>query len=260
MNKLAVITGASSGIGLSFSYKFAKEGYDLILVARSEDVLQDVAKTISKKHTVQVGTVVADLSVDGAADSLWKKISSENIDVFINNAGFGDLNDIVDADPKKLDAMIKLNITTLTRLSQLAAVVMKKRGSGSIINIASVLSFFPTPHGAVYGATKAYVLSFSEALAEELKGTGAYVTTICPGATATNFASQANMQDLAIMSGTLPTGDDVAEYGYEAFKKHKVIAVYGTRTKILSFVPRILPRAIMRALSGKAQASGSATR
>jgi short-subunit dehydrogenase len=253
MAKLAVITGASSGIGLSFAHKFASEGYDLIIVARSENSLQETAKTISAEKKVSVSVIAADLSVDNAAESLWAKLENEKIDVFVNNAGFGDIDDVVNADPKKLTSMIALNITALTRLSQLAAISMKKRGTGSIINLASVLSFFPTPHGAVYGATKAYVLSFSESLSEELKGTGVYVTAVCPGATNTNFAAQANMQDLNVMKGKLPTGDDVAEYGYDAFSKHKVVAVHGPRTKMIAFASRILPRTAMRSISARSQ-------
>ncbi len=253
MNKLVVITGASSGIGLSFANKFAAEGYNLIIVARNKNALQEIAKTISDEKKVRVSVITADLSMDNAADSLWSQLKNEKIDVFVNNAGFGDLDDVVNADPQKMTSMIALNITTLTRLSQLAAISMKKRGKGSIINLASVLSFFPTPHGAVYGATKAYVLSFSESLAEELKGTGVYVTAVCPGATNTNFAAQANMQNLDMMNGKLPTGDDVAEYGYNAFMKHKVVAIHGSRTRMIAFAARILPRATMRSISAKTQ-------
>jgi short-subunit dehydrogenase len=256
MSKLAVITGASSGIGLSLANKFASENYDLVIVARSENELRSIAKRISDKEGVKVSVVPADLSIDGAADKLWDRLKNETIDVFINNAGFGDLHDIVDADPSKLTSMIALNITALTRLSQLAAISMKKRGSGSIINLASVLSFFPSPHGAVYGATKAYVLSFSEALSEELKGTGVHVTALAPGVTNTNFAAQANMQDLGIMKGNIPTADDVAEYGYRAFVKHKVVAVPGLGNKATAHIATtILPRAMMRSISAKFQSA-----
>jgi short-subunit dehydrogenase len=256
MGKLAVVTGASSGIGLSLANKFAAENYDLVIVARNKSALQSIAKKISDEKHVKVSVISADLSVDGAADLLWDQFKNETIDVFVNNAGFGDLNDIVNADPSKLNSMIALNITALTRLSQLAAISMKKRGRGSIINLASVLSFFPTPHGAVYGATKAYVLSFSESLSEELKETGVYVTALAPGATNTNFAAQANMQDLGIMRGNIPTGDDVAEYGYRAFVKHKVVAVHGLRNKATAYIAtKILPRALMRNISARLQSA-----
>jgi short-subunit dehydrogenase len=254
MSKLAVITGASSGIGLSFANKFASEGYDLIIVSRSKDALQSIAKEISDKNKVKVSIIPTDLSLDGSADELWDKLKNVKVDVFVNNAGFGNSDDVVDANPQKLTSMIALNITALTRLSQLAAISMKERGTGSIVNLASVLSFFPTPHGAVYGATKAYVLSFSEALSEELKGTGVYVTALCPGPTRTNFAKQANMENLSIMNGNLPTGDDVAQYGYEAMLKHKVVAVHGLRTKINALVAsRLVPRATMRQISARIQ-------
>ncbi len=256
MNQVALITGASSGIGLSFAHKFASKGYDLIIVARNEAALSGIAKTIHEKNGVKVSVIAADLSLEGAADSLWAQLETKKIDVFINNAGFGDHGDIVNADPRRLQSMIALNITTLTRLSQLAAIAMKKRNHGSIINLASVLSFFPSPHSAVYGATKAYVLSFTESLSHELQGTGVYVTAICPGATKTNFAAQANMQGVSAMNGSnLPTGDDVADFGYIAFKKHKVVAVHGPRTKVIVFATRLLTRKLMRRLSARVQAS-----
>lgn len=253
MGKLAVITGASSGIGLSFAHKFAREGYDLVVVARSGDALKSLSQKISEESGVKVSVITADLSLANSADTLWEKLKNYKIDVFINNAGFGYLEDIVDADPEKLASMITLNITTLTRLSQLAAISMKKRGSGSIINLASVLSFFPSPHGAVYGATKAYVLSFTEALSEELKGTGVYAIALCPGATDTNFATQANMQDLGVMSGKLPTGDDVAEFGYAAFLKHQVVAVHGASSRANVLATKLLPRSLVRKISGRFQ-------
>lgn len=256
MNKLAVITGASSGIGASFAYKFGREHYDLIIIARNEKALEAIAKEIRDLNGVNVTVILADLSLPDAADTVWKQLKDTDIDVFVNNAGFGGLSDVVSADPQRLQSMIAVNVTTLSRLSQLAAISMKKRGTGSIINLASILSFFPTPHGAVYGATKAFVLSFSEALSEELKGTGVYVTAICPGPTATNFATQASMQDLSVMSGKIPTGDDVAEYGYKAMLKHKVVAVHGLGIKMGAFIaPRIFSRSVMRRLSGKIQSS-----
>ncbi len=256
MSKLVVITGASSGIGLSLANKYASENYNLIIVARGQKTLQEIAKKIREEHGVEASVISADLSLPGAADLLWQKMKHQKIDIFINNAGFGDLHDVVDADPSKLSSMIALNITTLTRLSQLAAISMKKRGVGAIVNLASVLSFFPSPHGAVYGATKAYVLSFTEGLSEELKGTGVHVTAICPGPTKTNFAAQASMQKLSVMNGNMPTGDDVAEYGYNAVAQHKVVAVPGLRNKVSTFIaPRILSRAILRRISGKVQST-----
>ncbi len=254
MKKLAVVTGASSGIGLSFANILASKGYNLIIVARDTKALDMLAHKLKSEHNTDVQVISADLSIEGSANALWSKIESQNIDVLVNNAGFGDLTDVVDADPSKLESMIALNITALTRLSQMAAISMKKRGAGSIVNLASVLSFFPSPHGAVYGATKAYVLSFSEALSEELRGTGVYVTALCPGATKTNFATQANMEHTDIMKGKLPTGDDVARYGYEAMLKHKVVAVHGLRTNVIAHVAtRLLPRGILSRISGNLQ-------
>lgn len=255
MTKYAVITGASSGIGREFTKLLAADGYDMLIAARDSKALRSLSKELAADHKTKVTALTIDLSEPGAAERLWKKLGAQKVDVFINNAGFGDYVDLVNASPETIERMVALNITALTQLSRLAAIAMKKRRSGSIVNVASILSFVPSPHNAVYGATKSYVLSFSEALSEELKGTGVSVTALCPGPTRTGFAAAAHMEKSSVMqSSRLPTGKEVAAFGYEAMKQKKVVAVHGAQTKLVSLVlPRILPRSAIRSIIGRVQ-------
>ena len=255
MPKYAVITGASSGIGLEFAKLLAADGYDMLIAARDSNALGVLAKQLAADYKIDVTPLTIDLSLPESPQQLWNKLGKQKVDVFINNAGFGDYVDVVQSDPATLERMIALNITTLTQLSRLAAIAMSKRGSGAILNVASILSFVPSPHNAVYGATKAYVLSFSEALSEELRGTGVSVTALCPGPTRTGFAAAAHMEKSSVMqSSRLPTGKEVATFGYEALKQKKVVAVHGAQTKFVSLVaPRILPRSAIRRIIEKVQ-------
>lgn len=251
MKKYAVVTGGSGGIGLAFAKLLARDGYDLLLTARDKSALKQVSAKLTKEHKVSVDYIALDLSQKGAADTLWEKTNSRSVDVLINNAGFGDYADVIDADWKKLEAMIDLNITALTRLSQLAGNSMVQQGSGNIVNVASIAAFFPGAKMATYYATKAYVLSFSEALSVELKTTGAKVTTLCPGPTATGFQQAAEADDVSFFKGNIPTADDVAAYGYKAMKKGKVIAVPGLMNRLQASA--MLPRSWKRNIVAKVQ-------
>jgi short-subunit dehydrogenase len=243
MRKYAVITGASSGIGLEFTRLLAADKFDLLIAARDEEQLEKIAIELRKKYSVNVVSVAIDLSELGAADKLWHATKDKQVDVLINNAGFGDLHPLLTADWEKLESMIALNITALTRLSQLAATKMKNTNAGQILNVASIASFFPGPGMATYYATKAYVLSFSEAIAQELAGTGVTVTALCPGPTRSGFQAAAAMENSPLMQGKLPDAKEVASYGFHAMKKNKVVAVHGLKNKITALIlPRILPR------------------
>lgn len=251
MNKLAIVTGASSGIGLAFARLLAADDYDLLLVARDNKALIKYTNELQKTYQINAEKVVMDLSKPNAANELWKKLNGRNPDVLINNAGFGDYAPVVEADSKKLTDMINLNITTLTTLSQQAAIRMKKQRSGNILNVASIAAFFPGPNMAVYYATKAYVLSFSEALSVELKTTGVKVTALCPGPTATHFQKTAHAENISIFQGKLPSAEEVAAYGYKAMKKGRVVAVPGLTNKLQSHA--VLPRSWKRNLVNRIQ-------
>lgn len=254
MGKFAIVTGASSGIGLEFAKILAEKSYDLLLIARDKKSLEDIATKLSVNYGIAVDVLSLDLSKHNSAEKVWTSVQGKHVDILINNAGFGDLTPIVSADWKKLEAMIELNITALTRLSQLSAIAMKKQNHGKILHVASIASFFPGPGMAVYYATKSYVLSFSEALSEELRDSGVTVTALCPGPTKTNFSTTASAGNSKLFQGNIPTAYDVALYGYRSLMNGKVVAVHGVKNKILAlFLPRITPRFMIRKIINSIQ-------
>lgn len=249
----ALITGASSGIGFELAKVLARENFDLILVARSLDKLEDLKKQLSSFNR-RVDVISMDLSVPGAASELHKKTQSLGltVDCLVNNAGFGEFGEFYKIDRQRQADMIHLNITALTELSHayLASMVQKK--SGHIINIASTAAFQPGPRMAVYFATKAYVLSFSEALSEELSETGVNVTAICPGPTESGFADAANLGTSDLFKNkSVPTSKDVAEFTWKAMKNKDVVAVHGITNWLLAQSNRLAPRAVVRKIAKK---------
>ena len=237
----ACITGASSGIGKEFAYILAKQGYDLVLVARRKQLLQEVKDTIMKKHKIQVTLIVADLTTK--TDLVAKQIL--DVDVLINNAGFGEYGSFTDSLHSA--EMVALNVASLTTLSRAVLPGMIARKRGGIINVASVAGFVPGPLMAVYFATKAYVISFSEALAEEVSGKGVTVSCLCPGGTKTEFFDVAKTQKLG-KRGMMASASDVAWYGWKAFTRGRVVVVYGFWNKVAVQLVRFLPRAFVRKL------------
>ena len=250
--KTALVTGASSGIGLAFAKLLAQEGYDLVLVARSEDKLRSLQEELIEKHGIQAFVFSHDLTEPDAPQTLFEQIQQNNLSVcmLINNAGFGDYGEFVESDWPKQQAMIALNVMALSHLSHLFLPGMIQRGAGGILNVASTAAFQPGPLMSVYFATKAYVLSFSEAIAAEVEGTGVNVSVLCPGPTQSNFAQAAEMGKVAeqdgLSSDKLPSAEEVAKYGYEALQKGQVVAVHGTVNKALTFSNRLMPRALIR--------------
>lgn len=249
----ALVTGASSGIGRELARLHAAAGGDLVLVARRADRLAALAAELTAAHGVTVHALPADLTAEGAADSLLAAVTARGIavDVLINNAGFGG-GGAFDARPAGLDeAMVRLNAEVPVALCRRFLPAMRARGSGRILNVASIVAFAPGPGMAVYAASKAFLLSFSEALAEELSGTGVTVTAFCPGLTATEFHAAAGY----VGEGrTIPGGHDartVAEAGYAAMREGRRIAFAETSTAIASAVPRLLPRRLVTALVGR---------
>ncbi|HET8706878.1 MAG TPA: SDR family oxidoreductase, partial [Pseudomonadales bacterium] len=193
----ALITGASSGIGLELAKLFAKDGHGLVLVARRENALEQLAQTLRTQHNVAVDVIAMDLAVSGAAEKLVAEINVRNrqIDVLVNNAGFGTNGNFAESPLSGWQQMMQLNMVTLTELTHLLLPGMRERRFGKILNISSVAGLQSCPNFAVYAATKAYVLWLSEALREELAGEGISVTTVCPGATATDFHRVANNEN-----------------------------------------------------------------
>lgn len=253
-----LITGASSGIGLELARVFAANNHNLILVARSTDKLEALKTEIEQKSEVVAEVISADLSKPESAEILFETIKNKNmhVDILVNNAGFGDHGLFLNSVSKRNDDMITLNILTLTKLTRLFLPSMVSNKYGKILNVASTAAFQAGPLMGVYYATKAYVLSFSEALHEELTGTGVTVTALCPGPTESNFMSAANAADVPLLdSMSIPTSKDVAEYGYKALMNEEVVAVHGILNGVLakgtSFVPRFLLRKVVKRLQSK---------
>lgn len=252
MTKTALITGASKGIGLALAHVFAKEKHNVILVARSEDQLRALQQELTEKYEVDAVVLSHDLTNQAEIQQLFDQVQQQGltVDVLVNNAGYGDYGEFAAADWDKLDGMIKLNILALTQLTKLFLPGMIQRGYGKILNLGSTASFQPGPRMAIYFASKAYVLSFSEAIAAETEGTGVSVTVLCPGPTQSNFGQVAGMSEIALMgdvtSDKLPSAQEVAEYGYQALQKGEVVAVHSWVNKILTFMPRLTPRKVIR--------------
>lgn len=244
MNKTVLITGASSGIGLEFATLFAKDGFHLVLNARNESRLQEIANELTTKYGVKITVAAKDLSIPESADELTSELASAGIevDVLINNAGFAAYGSFNETSWKEEKDMIQVNITTLTALTKQLLPGMIKRNSGKILNVASTAAFQPGPLMAVYYATKAYVLSFSEAVNYELRNTGVSVTALCPGATATNFEKRANLESSRLFQSGAMDARDVALEGYKALNEKKSLEIPGFKNKALANLVRFLPR------------------
>jgi len=244
-NRTILITGASSGIGLEFARLLAQEGYDLVLVARDLKKLNQCKIELLERNNIQVTTLSSDLSQPNAAGVLWQELQTRKItiDTLINNAGFGDFGEFADSDWLKTQSMLELNIVALTHLTRLLIPGMIARKRGEIINVASLASFIPGPLMAVYYATKAYVLSFSIALANELEPQGILVMALCPGATATNFSQAANLGASKLFADKdLMSASEVARIGYQGLLERKVLVVPGFRNSFLALFSRLVPR------------------
>ena len=239
-----LITGASLGIGLELAHVFAQHGDNLVLVARDTTRLTHLARTLSDEYGLRVETISLDLTKDGAIDELVAALKKEKIeiDTLVNNAGFGQFGEFVGSHWKRNQEMMELNMRVVTELTQHFSERMKNRGRGRILNVASTAAFLPGPLMAVYYATKAYVLSFSVALAEELRNSGVVVTALCPGPTKTGFASTADATKSRIFRGRLDDARHVAQAGYRGLVRGKTIVVPGVRNKILTFLPRLFTR------------------
>lgn len=245
MNKLALITGASSGIGLELAHIFAQNQTDVILVARSAKALQELATTLESKYSIKTYVLALDLSVPDSAQGVYNFTQSQHlkIDYLINNAGFGDFGMFAESTWDKQAQMINLNILTLTHLTHIYLPGMLERKSGKIMNVASTASFQPGPTMSVYYASKAYVLHFSEAISNELEGTGITVTALCPGPTASGFQDAADLNESKLVKGRkLPDAQSVANYGYKAMMKGKVVAIHGIMNAIMAAGIRFTPR------------------
>jgi uncharacterized protein len=246
--KTALITGASNGIGLELAKIHASKGDNLVLVARNKAKLEELKTKLESQYKIKVYTIGKDLSVANSAKEVYEETQQQQIqvDYLINNAGFGDFGMFVETDWEKELQMINLNISTLTQFTKLYIKDMVKQKSGKIMNVASTAAFQSGPTMAVYYATKAYVLSFSEAVNNEVSDKGVTVTTLCPGATESGFQAAAAMEESALVKGKkLPSSQEVAKYGYESMMKGKVVAIHGFMNYIMANSVRFMPRSLV---------------
>ena len=253
--KTALITGASFGIGLELARIFAREGHNLVLVARSADKLRQVASELEKAHSTRSLILAADLAEPGAAAYVLDQTTRAQIDVdiLVNNAGFGQYGLFAENDLEECLRQIQLNVTTLTHLTRLYLPEMIERKSGRILNVASTAAFQPGPLMAVYFATKAYVLHLSEALANELDGTGVTVTCLCPGATTTEFHKRANATGMRLLKMGSMDAHTVAEDGYRALMAGKPVVISGFKNWLVAQSVRFSPRRLVTAIARKTQ-------
>ena len=248
MSGLAVVTGASGGIGKEIARILASEGYDLVIAARSSNRLKELSEELVSAHGIKVTEVPADLSTEEGRQTLFS-MTQNTPDILVNNAGFGDYGVFAECPWEKQDEMIRLNILALSHITRHFLPGMISNGHGRILNVASVAAFEPGPLMSVYYASKAYVLSLSEALTVELKGTGITVTALCPGPVNTGFSKAANAEDVSLFKKS--SGADarkVAEFAVRKMHKGKPIAVYGILFKVSLVFVKILPRAVVRRL------------
>ncbi|OYX44339.1 MAG: hypothetical protein B7Z02_06205 [Rhodobacterales bacterium 32-67-9] len=243
-SKWTLITGASEGFGVEFAKLAAAEGRDLILVARQAAKMEALAETLRARHKIAVEVMPADLSDPATVEALWRKVAlRRHVDLVVNNAGLGYNGPFAGADFDREMASIMVNVLALSILTKRAVAHMLQQGGGRILNVASTSAFMPGPNMAVYHATKAYVLSLGEAVAEELRGTPVTLTTLCPGATATNFARDAKMEHVALFKALpVPSAARVAKSGWRAMQRGRRVKVTGALNWLFSVGPRFTPR------------------
>ncbi len=253
MKETVLITGASSGIGLELARCFAASGADVILVARTTAALEKLAAELRAQHQIAAHVVTADLSQADAAQKIFAELQGRGIivDVLVNNAGFGLHGGFTELPLRRQMEIIQVNVAALVELTGLFLPGMIQRKRGGILNVGSVAGFLPGPNMAVYYASKAFVLSFSEALHEELRGTGVRVTDLCPGPTESNFSQVARSHRVRQTRARKMSAEVVARIAYEDFCAGKCLSVPGAPNKVLASVAtRLLPRVAVRKLAG----------
>ena len=247
MKKVALITGASAGLGVEFARQLSERGHRLVLAARRKDRLETLAKELGNARAIAI-----DLSKSGSAAKLLADLAAagEQVEILINNAGFGLIGRFAELDAKRERQMIDLNVGTLTDLCRAVAPAMIKRKSGGILNVASTAAFQPGPNMAVYFATKAYVLSLTEALHEELKPHGVHVSALCPGPTRTEFGEVAGFGGNGLFDRVAMESPEVVAAGLDGLDRNRAVVVPGLTNKIGAISTRFAPRSVVRRIAG----------
>jgi uncharacterized protein len=245
-----LITGASSGIGYEMAKVFAKNNYNLVLVARRVEPMEGLKVEFPDNNFT---IIQKDLSVEGSCQEVFDEVKDMSIDVLVNNAGFGDTGEFQTLSRDKQTNMIDLNVRALTELTHLFGFKMVERKAGRILNVASVVAFQPGPTMATYFATKAFVLSLSQALSQEWSKYGVQVMALCPGVTKSGFQESSNQSDKKfVKASNVPTSAQVAQFGYDELMKGKSLTIHGFVNNIICFLPRILPRKLLLGIIEKA--------
>jgi len=251
MNKTALITGTTSGIGKAFAEKLAYEKYDLILVSRNEQKLIDQANRLASEYGIKIHKITIDLLLDRAAQTIFEAVQKLglNVQLLINNAGFNECGAFLETNLQNEIDMIRLHAIFTTEMMKLFLPGMINNQYGRILNLGSTGSFIPCPYDAVYAATKAYILSVSKGINAELKGTGVSITTLCPGSTKTEFAIKAGIEKTLLFNIFPMAPEFVAKIAYKALLKKKTYVVAGLYNKLQVFSAKILPSGITNALT-----------
>jgi uncharacterized protein len=244
---IALITGASGGIGEELAKLCAAHGYDLVLVARSEERLRKLAGDLIGKHGIRAVALPTDLADPAAPGWLCEELTAQGIevDLLINNAGFGMRGPFAEMDVPAITGMLQVNIAALTLLTRLLLPPMIRKGRGRVLNLASTAAYFPGPFMAEYYASKAYVLSLSEALANELQGTGVTATALCPGPTSTGFAERAGVAHANLFQRSVMGVEQVAREGFEGMLRGQAVVIAGARNRWLARLSGIAPRSLL---------------
>ncbi|HTS25762.1 MAG TPA: SDR family oxidoreductase [Bryobacteraceae bacterium] len=251
----ALVTGASGGIGAELAKLCAADGYDVILVARSAGKLSELAASLSSAHRIAARALAADLNDPAACETIFQQTRGDQVEILINNAGFGLLGPFAETDWTVEARMLQVNIVALARLTKLFLPAMLKRGSGRILNVASTAGFVPGPFMAMYYASKAFVVSFSHAVANEVKGSGVTLTVLCPGPTATGFSEAAGTSGSKLFQGPAMSAADVARDGYRAMMAGKVEVISGSRNRAMMLGTRLAPRTMLAQIARRLNSS-----
>lgn len=253
-NGIALITGASSGIGAELAKLCAAAGYRVVLVARHSDTLSEVAHTLPGARVL-----AADLSDPAAPQAIYDQTRGEPVDILINNAGFGLRGAFAETDWAAEARMLQVNVNALAHLTKLFLPEMRRRGAGRILNVASTAAFAPGPFMAVYYATKAFVVSFSQAIANELRGTGVTMTVLCPGPTLTGFQKAAGIERSGLFRGPTMTAEDVAREGFQAMMEGRTEVIAGSRNRWMILGTRLAPRTLLAKLTRRLNADAASS-
>lgn len=243
----ALVTGASAGIGLAFAERLARDQYDLVLVARSRDRLEEIAKRLREERGAGVEVLAADLTQAAALRAVEEVVADDaTLDLLVNNAGFGTQGRFAELDIDREEEEIRLNVVALVRLTRAALPHMIQRGRGEIVNVSSMAGFYPGPFLATYGATKAFVTSFTESLTEELRETGVRVQALCPGFTRTEFQERASIDTSQIPGFAWMSAEEVVEASLDGLSRDELVVVPGNLNRALRAGASLLPRSIVR--------------